>query len=197
MHVAVCIVTFRNVEDVVVCLKALSRSTHTDFEVVICENGGPEAFERLAAAIPAKLAGGQAVRAVLSDGNVGYAGGVNRGLRETPDADAWWVLNPDTAPQDDALQRLVERLGVGDCDLVGGTVYASDGRVELRAGGWRPLMGRAFSIGQGDPARWHRSMWRPSSARRPMSAAPACSSAGAFSRRRATCARTSSSTARR
>ena len=88
MHVAVCIVTFRNVDYIVVCLNALARSTYADFEVVICENGGPEAFERMAAAIPAKLPGGQPVRAVLSAGNLGYAAGVNRCLREAPDADA-------------------------------------------------------------------------------------------------------------
>jgi N-acetylglucosaminyl-diphospho-decaprenol L-rhamnosyltransferase len=150
MHVAVSIVTFRNVDDIVVCLKALSRSTYADFEVLICENGGREAFERMKAAIPAKLPGGQVVRVVLSPVNVGYAAGVNRCMREVPDADAWWVLNPDTEPHVDALKYLVERLDVGDCDLVGGTVYTAGGLVELRAGGWRPMMGRTFSIGQGD-----------------------------------------------
>src|SRR5437763_1959569 len=150
MHVAVCIVSYRNVGDVEICLAALARSTYADFEVVICENGGPEAFEKLAAGLPAKLSGGQAVRAVLSPGNLGYAAGVNRCLAEAPDADAWWVLNPDTDADPDALKFLVERLSAGDCDAVAGTVLTPEGLIDSRAGGWRPWLGRTFSIGSGE-----------------------------------------------
>lgn len=46
-------------------------------------------------------------------------GGVNVRLREAADADAWWVLNPDTEPQPTAMARLVARLEVGDCEVVG------------------------------------------------------------------------------
>lgn len=150
MHVAVCIVTFRNPQDIAVCLAALSRSTYSDFEVVICENGGPDAFAKLTADLPAALAGGQAVRAVMSDGNPGYAAGVNRCLREAPNADAWWVLNPDTDADSEALQSLVTRLAAGDCDAVAGTVVTPEGTIDSRAGGWRPWLGRTFSIGFGE-----------------------------------------------
>ena len=37
MHVTVCIVGFRNADDIKGCLAALSQSTHTDFDVVICD----------------------------------------------------------------------------------------------------------------------------------------------------------------
>src|SRR4051812_404076 len=104
MHVAICIVAFRNPDDVNVCLKALARSTYTDFEVVICENGGTEAYERLTALLPTALPGGQTVRAVDGGGNLGYGGGVNRALSAAPAAGVWWVLNPDTEPQVGALQ---------------------------------------------------------------------------------------------
>lgn len=151
MHVAVCIVTFRNVDDVQRCLAALARSTYADFEVAICENGGAEAFARLEAVLPKALPGGQGVRAVASDGNPGYAAGVNRCLRETPDADAWWVLNPDTDAEPEALAALVERLQAGGCDAVAGTVYTPERTIDSRAGGWRPWLGRTFSIGFGEP----------------------------------------------
>ena len=51
MHIAVTIVGFRNCEDIVRCLGALEHSSHTDFEVIICENGGKLAFERLLEAL--------------------------------------------------------------------------------------------------------------------------------------------------
>jgi N-acetylglucosaminyl-diphospho-decaprenol L-rhamnosyltransferase len=152
MNVAVAIVSYRSATDIVACLAALARTTHARFEVIVCENGGPEAYEDLQAALPSELPGGQAVRAVLADRNLGFAGGVNRCLRETPGADAWWVLNPDTEPQPGALAAMVERLEVGDCDAVGCILALSDGTVQSYGGKWRKQLARAVSIGHGTPA---------------------------------------------
>lgn len=149
MHVAVCIVGFRNPQDIKQCLAALSRSTHADFEVIICENGGPEAFAALGAVLPERLSSGQPVRAVLAPGNLGYSGGVNTCLGETPGADAWWVLNPDTEPHPEAMTRLTARLARGDCEAVGSTIYLNDGRVQSHGGRWSPWMARSVSIGHG------------------------------------------------
>jgi hypothetical protein len=149
MHVAICIVGFRNEQDIVHCLAALARSTHEDFEVVICENGGPDAYEALTRAIPGDLPRGQPVRAVLASGNLGYAGGVNVCIQNSSAADAWWVLNPDTAPAANALEALVAKLADGSCDAASGIMFHADGTVESYGGRWRPWMGRAESIGHG------------------------------------------------
>jgi len=150
MHVAVAIVGFRNAEDIVRCLAALSGSRHADFEVVICENGGPEAFEALGKAVPTALPGGQSVRLLQASGNLGFAGGVNLCMRETPGADAWWVLNPDTEPGPEALAAKVARLEVGDVQAVGGSLYRANGKVQSHGGRWRSWLARAESIGHGD-----------------------------------------------
>jgi GT2 family glycosyltransferase len=148
MRVSVCIVGFRNVEDIVRCLGALAGSTHTDFEVAICENGGAEACARLREALPAAMDGGQPVTVIEASGNLGYAGGVNVCLAATPDSDAWWVLNPDTEPQPEAMARLVERLA--ECDAVGGVVYDEAGVIDTLSGGhWTIWMAHARSIGVG------------------------------------------------
>jgi GT2 family glycosyltransferase len=149
MRVAVAIVGFRNSDDIVGCLTALGASTYKNFEVVICENGGPEAYAALKAAAPEQLPGGQPVRVILAPCNLGYGGGVNLCLRESPDADAWWVLNPDTEPQPGALALQVERLSVGDCEAVGCTVMLPDGRVQSYGGRWQSWLARAVSIGHG------------------------------------------------
>lgn len=151
MHIAVAIVGFRNATDIVRCLAALERSTHHDFEVIICENGGTASYAALCAVIPKTLIGGQAVRAVLAPNNLGYAGGVNTCMRETPQVDGWWVLNPDTEPSPASMAALVERLSRGDCEMVGGTIHFPNGAVESRGGRWRPLLCRAVSIGYGSP----------------------------------------------
>lgn len=149
MHVAICIVAFRNIDDIASCLGALASSNHREFEVLICENGGRAAFDALQAQLPAALPGGQPVRAVCASHNLGYAGGVNVCLQETTSADAWWVLNPDTLPGPESLARLVARLEAGDCDAAGNTVYLPDGRVQSHGGRWRPWLARAVSIGHG------------------------------------------------
>jgi len=149
MHVAIVIVGFRNSVDISSCLKALAASTHADFEVVICENGGAAAFAELMGAIPALLPDGQAVRVFQAPRNLGFAGGVNFGLRESPAADAWWVLNPDTTPQAGALEAMLKRLNMGDCDAVGSTVCLDNGLVQSHGGCWQPWLARAVSIGWG------------------------------------------------
>ncbi|MBW8812416.1 MAG: glycosyltransferase family 2 protein [Caulobacterales bacterium] len=150
MHVAVLIVGYRNPDDIVRCLAALSASTHADFSVFVCENGGPEAFARLQAELPATLPGGQAVTLHEAAGNLGFAGGVNEGLKHNPAADAWWVLNPDTQPDPGALAAMVARLARGDCDAVGCTLYRPDGSVQSHGGRWRAWLARAESLGNGE-----------------------------------------------
>ncbi|MBL8554512.1 MAG: glycosyltransferase family 2 protein [Phenylobacterium sp.] len=149
MHVAVVIVGFRNARDIAGCLKALDAQTYADFEVVVCENGGPAAFEALQAAAPNTLAGGQPVRLVQASHNLGYAGGINLAMAQAPGADAWWMLNPDTEAEPGALAALAARLARGDCEAVGCTLYTPDGRVQAYGGRWQRLLGRAVSIGRG------------------------------------------------
>ncbi|MGH7016409.1 MAG: glycosyltransferase family 2 protein, partial [Caulobacteraceae bacterium] len=150
MHVAVAIVGFRNPDDIVRCLEALARSTHADLEVVVCENGGPTAFEALYASLPKNLPGGQPVRALAAERNLGFAGGVNRCLAASPDPDAWWVLNPDTEAAADALELQLARLAKGDCDAVGCTLHLPDGTVQSHGGHWQAWLARAISIGHGE-----------------------------------------------
>src|SRR3546814_1835671 len=64
LHVAIVIVGFRNLPDIQRCLGALEASTYRDFEILICENGGDQAFSELVHALPSALPGGQPIRAV-------------------------------------------------------------------------------------------------------------------------------------
>jgi GT2 family glycosyltransferase len=150
MDVAVLIVSYRSLDDLLVCLSALGESTHPNFRVVICENGGPAAFEKVRAALPKTLSKGQSVSIWEAPGNLGYAGGVNFALDHAGDADAYWILNPDTQPAPDALASMIERLKAGDCGMVGHDLVLTDGRLASRGGGqWRPLTARAISIDKG------------------------------------------------
>ena len=152
MHIVVAIVAYRNPDDLVRCLAALAASTHADFEIVICENGGDAALATLLSTMPNALPGGQPVR-IFGDGqNLGFGGGVNRCLQQSPTADAWWVLNPDTEPRPDCLAALIARLDAGDCDAVGGVLHQPDGSIGCYGGLWRPWLARSVALGQGAAA---------------------------------------------
>jgi len=151
MHVAICIVGFRNPDDIERCLDALALSRYRDFSVVICENGGEAAFAELQKRLPARVAGVQPVGIILAPGNLGFAGGVNTCLRETASADAWWILNPDTAPEPAALAALVRRMEEGGCDAVGGVIRLPTGVVQAYGGVWGRWLARAVSLGYGAP----------------------------------------------
>jgi N-acetylglucosaminyl-diphospho-decaprenol L-rhamnosyltransferase len=146
MHVAVCIVGFRNSPDLRECLLALSELDHRSFEVVICENGGRDAWTQLQAQLPERLPEGQSVTIVPAERNLGYAGGVNVCIQHSCAADAWWILNPDTRPEPESLSWLVSRLEDGDCDLVGGVLMDERGRARSLGGRWRPWLARPETI---------------------------------------------------
>jgi N-acetylglucosaminyl-diphospho-decaprenol L-rhamnosyltransferase len=148
MHVAICIVGFRNFDDIQACLAALTKTAHADFEVVICENGGPAAFAALSR-LPQGFPGGQKTALIQAADNPGYAGGVNLCMDQTSTADAWWILNPDTLPDPQALSRMCARVAKGDVEAVGCTVHDASGRVASRGGRWNPWLARAQSIDHG------------------------------------------------
>jgi GT2 family glycosyltransferase len=147
--VAIVIVGFRNAPDVARCIAALQGSTWTGFEIVVAENGGPEAFAALCAATPERLPGGQRVRRLQAPANLGFAGGVNFGLNASRDAGLWWILNPDTEPEAGALAAMVARLQQGGCEAVGSVLHDPAGRVQAYGGLWQSWFARAVSLGNG------------------------------------------------
>jgi len=149
MTVTICIVGFRNAEEIAHCVANLGHSTYRNFDIVVCENGGEAAHADLLRVVPQSLPGGQKVDCLLAPGNLGYAGGVNFCILARPDSDAWWVVNPDTQPEPEALAALMERLARGDVHAAGSVLYHPGGHVQAYGGWWRPFLGRPESIGMG------------------------------------------------
>jgi GT2 family glycosyltransferase len=155
MRVVVCIVGYRNPDDVIACLCALAQSEFQGFDVQICENGGLDAYVVLERSVAGILGPAHHLGLIQAPDNRGYAAGVNTCISAAPDADAWWILNPDTEPHPAALGRMVEALQEG-WDAVGATVHDPSGRVQSRGGRWNSWLARATAIDNGrrldDPA---------------------------------------------
>jgi N-acetylglucosaminyl-diphospho-decaprenol L-rhamnosyltransferase len=177
--IVIAIVSTNDIHNILGCLTSLTTSTHRNFWIVICENGGPAAFDRarksLAEAnfmregrrvssigwtqgcINFYLADGkQPVTLLKSAKNLGYAGGVNACIVAAANApwDAVWVLNPDTFPEPEALAALVRRQKEGNYGMVGSRlVLVANGLVQAWGGlRWFPLLGRGRLLGYNQPA---------------------------------------------
>jgi N-acetylglucosaminyl-diphospho-decaprenol L-rhamnosyltransferase len=178
-HVVIAIVATDEAKNIVGCLGSLNGSIYREFSVVICENGGYDAFERDVremAKVPGmveadaeaddQLGGAEGrrfrlgadrrvVTVLRSCENRGYSGGVNFCIDAAGASwDFIWVLNPDTFPEGDALGALVRRQAEGGYGMVGSKlVFLADGRVQLWGGlKYRPLLGRSRSLGHGQAA---------------------------------------------
>ena len=170
VDVPILIVGYRNPDDIVVCLSALTKlRTAERFCVMICENGGPEAFDRLMSALISPLGPcvhermgafadkrikraaqlllepiGAPVFVAEANENLGFAGGVNAWLRPLLVERGWkgvWVLNPDTWPEPDALSELVRAAEERGKGLIGSRVMFP-GRTDIgssRGLRWRKL----------------------------------------------------------
>jgi N-acetylglucosaminyl-diphospho-decaprenol L-rhamnosyltransferase len=138
VEVPIVIVGFGNADDIVKCLGAVALQRRCpNFGVFICENGGPSAFEALVDTLAEKggpceggvesieppsgdfvrarklWLGGARISVTLGEArdNLGFAGGINawmRPLMAEPGWTAFWILNPDTWPEPDALAELVD-----------------------------------------------------------------------------------------
>jgi N-acetylglucosaminyl-diphospho-decaprenol L-rhamnosyltransferase len=174
-RVVIAIVATDEAKNIVGCLDSLKGSIYREFTVIICENGGYDAFERDVQEI-VKIPGvveagagrghldraegrrfhlgadGRLVTLLRSRENRGYSGGVNFCIAAAgTDWDFIWVLNPDTFPEAGALRALVRRQAEGGYGIVGSKiVFAADGRVQLWGGmTYWPLLGRCRSPGNG------------------------------------------------
>src|SRR5664279_2414711 len=87
--------------------------------IVVVDNGSTDATVGIVEA----HAGAQLVRST----NVGYSGGINRGVREAPDADAYLILNPDLVVLPGLVAPLTAALADPGVGVVVPLVLGSDG----------------------------------------------------------------------
>src|SRR5699024_10406459 len=132
------------------------------FVVHVCENGGEAAWEELRTRIGGAidnprvwrgtLSTGQHVIGRLAERNLGYAGAINLVL-DTIAREQWqyaWILNPDTQPDSNALERLVEKVADDTYGIVGSRIqFAATNAVQMYGVRWRSWLGRGLSLGLG------------------------------------------------
>lgn len=134
------------------CLNALERQVFRDFEVVIVDNGSVDAS--VAYLHHRSQASGFPLRIMALPSNIGFAAGMNVGMRASG-AEYIAALNNDTEPSPGWLGALV---AAADADSTVGSVAStmlslSEPRVIDTIGDGYRLDGRAYKIGNGNSPR--------------------------------------------
>ncbi len=94
------------------------------------------------------------VRVLESRENLGFAGGNNRAAQAVQDADYLLLLNPDTEPAADLLERLAEAFKSDEkIGVLGCKVMETDGKTIQHVGVRLRGNGLPSHIGQGEPDR--------------------------------------------
>ena len=138
--VVIIIVNWNGCADTVKCLESLKNISYPDYQVVIVDNGSEDGSEqRLRDRYPRHTV-------IQSGSNLGFAGGVNIGIRRAleENADFILILNNDTEVSRDFLDELVRTAGAEKgIGITGGKIYRLDDRKKL----WS--CGGTFNINSG------------------------------------------------
>lgn len=170
--IGVIIVTYMSGPVISECLDSLMRSTHRDLRVVVCDNRSPddtvarirawaEAHGRPLAEHddPETLAepAPGSVTLLHTGGNLGFAGGVNAGLRALrrhEEIGLFWVLNPDSIVLPDTASAFARcALVQPRFGLMGGRIVYSEppNRIQSDGGRVSRFTGICRNVNQGQP----------------------------------------------
>ncbi|MEZ5778661.1 MAG: glycosyltransferase family 2 protein [Paracoccaceae bacterium] len=153
--IGVIVLTFRSSDVIEACLESLRVSDYPDLRVVVCDNASPDdtvavirdwARSRdveLVETGPNPDPAPDPARFTLlhTGGNLGFAGGVNAGLRlllEDQRVDLFWILNPDSEAPPHTAAAFVRRASeVGPFSLMGGRVSYHEAPRRIQSDGGR------------------------------------------------------------
>ena len=102
-RVAVLIIAWNRVDELVTCLESFACVDYPTYEVVVIDNGSEDAT------VPTVRERFPSVTLIANDKNLGYVGGSNQGFRYAleHDSDYVFVLNQDTKMTPSVLRELV------------------------------------------------------------------------------------------
>lgn len=133
------------------CLSSLRASDYGNLEVLLVDNASQDGSPSyVAQAFPE-------VRVVGNKRNLGFAGGMNRGIAQAR-GPFLAFLNQDTTVRPDWLGSLVRALGVAGIGVVGSKIYYPDGRTLQHAGGvirYPQALADHYGYRQLDQGQWN------------------------------------------
>lgn len=167
MAVGVVVVTYNASEIILDCLESLLASKGVDLRILVVDNASsdqtveiihrwalgeihwsgehkpftPVAHGPIGLIDGPPMPGLREIGLVRSAANLGFAGGVNLGLKALlpcPEIDQFWILNPDCMAENETAVRLEEfALSTGRFGVIGGRIYYSSPPLMIQSDGGR------------------------------------------------------------
>lgn len=153
--VAVIVPNWNGADRLPACIRSLAAQDHEQFEIVVVENGSTDrsrdVLDDLAAEVaPLKLT------VLHNETNLGFAGGVNRGIRHAMDFgfDAIAMFNNDATADRHWLRHLVAELDAHpDASIVTGRLLMAGGATVDSTGDFYTTWGLAFPRDRDQPSQ--------------------------------------------
>lgn len=150
-RVAIVVLNYRGIEDTRTCLASLSQLSYPNFTIVAIENGSHDGsvveFRKLESQYADKLV------ALYNETNLGFAGGVNTGIRWAleHDYDLIALFNNDATADPEWLTKLSKRLNdTPEASIATGLLLHKGGETIDSTGDWYSIWGLPFPRNRGD-----------------------------------------------
>lgn len=147
--VSIITVNFRQAEVTCDLLRSIAKLSHPSLETIVVDNG---AVEDYAAKFKSQLAD---VQVIVSEKNLGFAGGNNLGIQQAK-GDFIFLVNNDTVISDGLIEALVARCQQPGVGAASPKIKYFDTPDVIQYAGFtpvNPLTGRNQAIGQGEVDR--------------------------------------------
>ncbi|RYF29675.1 MAG: glycosyltransferase family 2 protein [Chloroflexi bacterium] len=151
-RVAIVVLNYKGIEDTISCLASLSKQSYENFKIVLIENGSndgsAEEFKKL------ELQRGGSLHTIYNQKNLGFAGGVNCGIRWAIENEFDYValFNNDAVADKDWLNELVSTAKEKQSGITTGLLLHEDGKTIDSTGDWYTTWGLPFPRNRNDPS---------------------------------------------
>jgi GT2 family glycosyltransferase len=152
--VAVIVPNWNGADRLPACIRSLAAQDYAAFEIIVVENGSTDGSRDVLDELVAEV---DPVRLTVlhNDANLGFAGGVNRGIRHAMDFgfDGIAMFNNDAIADRHWLRNLVAELdGHSGASIATGRLLMADGATVDSTGDFYTTWGLAFPRDRDDPA---------------------------------------------
>lgn len=151
--VAVVVLNWNGLDDTRHCIESLYTQTHENFAIVLVENGSTEpGTEEGMAELQQKH---PSLRVIYNEQNLGFAGGVNSGIRYALEHDFDFValFNNDAMADKHWLEELVTAQKKHESGITTGLLLHADGETIDSTGDWCSVWGLPFPRDRNKPTK--------------------------------------------
>jgi len=149
-RVAIVVLNWNEINDTLKCLDSLSSQNYRLFHIIVIDNGSTDNSRELLDKYQAKHS--EIVEVIYSHKNLGFAGGVNTGIKWALKKDFEYValFNNDAIADKNWLKNLVDVIQSKEIGISTGLLLDEDGRTIDSTGDWYSVWGLPFPRNRGD-----------------------------------------------